>query len=137
MEQYSWHTVSYSGHHILRRVLNWFRYYYWILELVQRKATKWLTVLETKPVRNDKCCIFGKCSMGKRKLREVVTNTFNYLNGCLTQKKTPSVSSEGKTKSNELKLQASRLRLDLRKNFLTLRAAQKTVCLLAPLRGSL
>ena len=79
--------------------------------------------LETKPY-GERLNKLGKFSLEKRRLREDMIALFKYLKGCHTEEGQDlfSILPVCRTQNNGLKLQEARFRLDIRKNFLTVRA---------------
>ena len=66
----------------------------------------------------------GMFSLEKRRLRGDMRALLKYLKGCHTEEGQDLVSilPKCKTQNNGIKLQEARFRLDIRKNFLTVRA---------------
>ena len=66
-------------------------------------------------------------SLEKRRLREDKRALLKYLKGCHTEEGQDlfSILPECRTQNNGLKLQEDRFRLDIRKNFLTVRAVRQ------------
>ena len=77
-------------------------------------------------------------SLEKRRLRCDMTALFKYLKGCHTEEGQDLflILPECRTRNNGLKLQEARFRLDIRKNFLTVRVVQQWNQLLREVVGS-
>ena len=93
------------------------------LEQVQRRATKMVRGLQTMSYE-ERLQDLGMFSLQKRRRRGDTIAVFRYLKGCHSAEGLAlfSLAQEGRTRSNGMKLQGSRYRLDIRKNFLTVRA---------------
>ena len=96
------------------------------LEQVQRRVTRMIRGLETKPYE-DRLKELGMFSLEKRRLRGDMTALFKYLKGCHTEEEQDlfSIVSECRTCNNRLKLKEARFRMNIRKNFLTVRAVRQ------------
>ena len=79
--------------------------------------------LETKP-DEERLKELGMFSLEKRRLRVDLIAHFKYLKGCHTKEGQDlfSIIPEYRTCNNGLKLKEARFRLNIRKNFLTVRA---------------
>ena len=79
--------------------------------------------LETKPY-GERLNELGMFSLEKRRLRGDMIALFKYLNSCHTEEGQDvfSVLPQCRTRNKGHKLQEARFRLDIRKNFLTVRA---------------
>ena len=66
----------------------------------------------------------GMISLEKRRLRGDMIALFKYLKGCQTEEGQDlfSILPECRTRNNGLKLQEARFQLDIRRDFLTVRA---------------
>ena len=81
--------------------------------------------LETKPY-GERLKEVGMFSLEKRRSRGDMIALFKYLKGCHTEEGQDlfSILPECRTRNNGLKLQEARFQLNIRKNFLTVRAVQ-------------
>ena len=81
--------------------------------------------LETKPYE-ERLKELAMFSLEKRRLRGDVIALFKYLKGCLTEEGQNlfSIIPQCRTYNNGLELQEARFRLNIRENFLTVRAVQ-------------
>ena len=82
--------------------------------------------LETKPY-GGRLKELGMFSLQKRRLRGDMIALFKDLKGCHTEKGQDlfSILPERRTRNNGFKLQEARFWLDIRKNFLTVRAVRQ------------
>nr|XP_048713273.1 uncharacterized protein LOC125639701 [Caretta caretta]XP_048713274.1 uncharacterized protein LOC125639701 [Caretta caretta] len=95
------------------------------LERVQRRVTKMIKGLENMS-SEGRWKKLGLFSLVKRRLRGDMRTVFKYVKGCYKEEGEElfSLTSEARTRSNGLKLQQGRFRLDIRKNFLTISAVK-------------
>lgn len=95
------------------------------LERVQKRVTRMVSGLETMSYE-ERLKDLGMFSLQKRRLRGDLIAVYKYLRGCHRAEGSELFSlAHGRTRNNGLKLQGSRFRLDIRKNFLTVRVINR------------
>uniref|UniRef100_A0A803SSL5 Reverse transcriptase domain-containing protein n=1 Tax=Anolis carolinensis TaxID=28377 RepID=A0A803SSL5_ANOCA len=95
------------------------------LESVQRRATKMIKGLENKPCERLK--EQGMFSLQKRRLRGDMIAMYKYVRGSHREEGASlfSAALQTRTRNNSFKLQERRFHLNIRKNFLTVRAVRQ------------
>uniref|UniRef100_A0A803TCK4 Reverse transcriptase domain-containing protein n=1 Tax=Anolis carolinensis TaxID=28377 RepID=A0A803TCK4_ANOCA len=97
------------------------------LECVQRRATKMIKGLENKPYE-ERLKELGMFSLQKRRLRrDMIRAMYEYVRGSHREERASlfAAALETRTWNNGFKLQERRFHLNIRKNFLTVRAVRQ------------
>ena len=96
------------------------------MKQVQKRATKIIRGLETKPYE-ERLKELGMFSLEKRRRRGDMVALFKYLKGCHSEvgQDVFSIISECRTCNHGLKIEEGWFQLNIRKNFLTIRAVRQ------------
>ncbi|CAJ0964370.1 unnamed protein product [Ranitomeya imitator] len=95
------------------------------MEQVQRRATSVVSGLQTMSYE-ERLKDLGMFSLQKRRLIGDIIAVYKYLRGCHSVEGSSLFSfAHGNTRSNGMKLKGRRYRLDIRKNFLTVRVTKE------------